>query len=72
MSILLNKVPTIYTGDQLERSRYIKKFLELQTDNLTYLYNCFPEKFQRRFTLDEWIKFAFKQTSTNGLQQYRL
>jgi hypothetical protein len=60
------------TADQLIRANAWKQFVTLQHDNLLYLYTQFvPQELQQKVSFEDWIHFAFEQTSNHGLQLYR-
>ncbi len=60
------------TANQLIRANAWKQFVQLQHNNLLHLYTQFiPKELQRKVSFDDWISFAFEQTSQHGLQLYR-
>lgn len=72
MSEGYTKLPPVpIPGQQLQRLHHWSSFLHEQAQHLEYLYNhlLLPEH-RDRVTLEDWINFAFTQTSLLGLKSY--
>ena len=53
------------------RKQYWNKFIDNNKDFLQYIYdNLFTETLKDNISLEDWIYFAFKYTSTNELKKY--
>ena len=64
--------PYLPYGADVTRNKFWKAFVAEQEPVLRQLYQSyFPPHVQAKTSLQDWILFAFDQTSTHGLQGYR-
>lgn len=72
MSELYQNFPFIKQGVELERARIWPTFLQAQQNTLRYLYSSLlTEQQQSDISFQDWCRFAFSQTSTDGLRSYQ-